>query len=105
MGKKDYTKYNRQPAVTEEAIKEIETIEEVMEERIEEAPVYEHGFVSGCIRLNIRKDPTIKSEVVCVVEGDTELVITLNESTDDFYKVSTAAGIDGFCMKQYVTIN
>lgn len=104
MAKKDYTKYNRQPAVTEEKVKE-EKVKEVTEEYIEEKTVYKHGFVSGCIRLNVRKDPTVKSDVVCVIENDTELAISLNESTDDFYKVSTAAGIDGFCMKKYVTID
>ena len=118
MAKKNYTKYNRQPVVMEEAVNETKISEEVMEEavneteivkevtkeHVEQAPIYKHGFVSGCIRLNMRKEPTIKSEVVCVIEQDTNLVITLNESTDDFYKVSTEAGIDGFCMKQYVTI-
>lgn len=33
-------------------------------------------------------------------EHNTMLVIYENESTEEFYKVYTASGIEGFCMKK-----
>lgn len=60
--------------------------------------------VANCIRLHIRSEPDLNSEVVCKVRYLTELVIDLGESTKDFYKVYTAIGAEGFCQKEFVTI-
>lgn len=62
------------------------------------------GLVSNCRKLNVRESPTLEAPVVCEVACNTELMIENIESTEDFYKVYTAAGIEGFCMKKFVTI-
>ena len=62
------------------------------------------GFVSGCIKLNVRKEPRSKAEVVCVLDKDADVVIDESDSTDDYYKVYTEAGAEGYCMKDYITI-
>ena len=62
------------------------------------------GIVSNCKKLNIRKVPKPGSDVVCVVDAGTLLLIDQKESNKDFYKVTTEAGAEGFAMCQFVTI-
>lgn len=91
-------------------IVESETVEEVKEENIESelpAPaekVQLIGVVTNCTRLNIRKLSNPYSEVISKVEAGSELKINPDESTEAFYKVCTEAGLEGFCMKEFVTV-
>ena len=62
------------------------------------------GIVTHCSRLNIRKEPTIKAAIVCEIDSNAELMVDQKESTEDFYKVCTATGIEGFCMKQFISV-
>ena len=62
------------------------------------------GIVSNCKKLNIRKVPKPGSDIVCVVDAGTLLLIDQKESNKDFYKVTTEAGAEGFTMCQFVTI-
>jgi len=62
------------------------------------------GFVTNCKKLNVRKEPKTDSDIVCEIDYQTELMIDENESTEEFYKVFTAAGIEGFCMKKFIEI-
>lgn len=62
------------------------------------------GLVANCKRLNIREGPTVDAPVICEVACQTELMIEEADSTEDFYKVCTAAGIEGFCMKKFIAI-
>ena len=62
------------------------------------------GLVSNCKKLNIREKPTVESPVVCEIDCQTELMVDEKESTEEFYKVYTAAGIEGFCMKKFIAI-
>ena len=50
--------------------------------------------------LNVRKDPSITSEIVKVL-ADASKVIILSEDNDEFYKVN-AEGVIGYCMKKFV---
>lgn len=97
---RDYTRFSREtPAHV------AETVENVVEETVEvveKEPVT--GVVTDCRRLNVRMEPNTKAEVVTVIDAATELMIDEEHSTDEFYKVSTAAGVEGYCMKKYVTI-
>lgn len=61
------------------------------------------GF-ADCLRLHIHIEPDINSEIVCKVRYLTEVMIDLDNSTKDFYKVYTAIGAEGFCQKELVTI-
>ena len=97
MSNRDYTKFSK-PEVTpiEEA-----TVEEV----VGSEPEPKIGIVHCCEKLNLRKEPSITSEVVCVIDRLTEVVIDESESTEDFYKVCTPAGVEGFCVKLYIKTN
>lgn len=62
------------------------------------------GIVTGCKRLNVREEPKTDASVICEVKFQTELMIDENESNDEFYKIFTASGIEGFCMKKFITV-
>lgn len=62
------------------------------------------GIVSECAMLSIRTMPTSYSDFVAIIPAGTELMLDLENSTEGFFKVCTAAGIEGFCMKKYVKI-
>lgn len=62
------------------------------------------GIVSGCAKLNVRKAANKDAEVVAVINEGSEVVINRIKSTVDFYAVCTAAGIEGFCMKKFITV-
>ncbi len=60
--------------------------------------------VVTCLRLHIHTEPNVDSEVVCKIRYLTEVEIDLNSSTDDFYKVCTETGAEGYCKKGEVTL-
>lgn len=62
------------------------------------------GVVTDCLKLNIREKPDKNSGIVTVVACLTELKIDPIMSTDDWYAVCTASGIEGFCMKKFVAV-
>lgn len=62
------------------------------------------GVVIDCLKLNIRQRPYKDSEVVAIVSCLDELSIDIEASTNDWYAVCTAAGIEGFCMKKFVAV-
>ena len=62
------------------------------------------GKVTGCKKLRVRKQPNTSSQVLSEILVDSEVNIDLSKSTNDFYKVCTEAGVDGFCMKDYISI-
>lgn len=64
---------------------------------------WETGVVSNCEVLNVRSEPNVDADVIGSVTKNTELIINVRESNDEFYKVRTAAGLDGFCMRTYVS--
>lgn len=109
MGKKrDYTKYSKENEKPVEQVSEtaFETItvhvpRPVVEEKQDEPVV---GIVTDCVKLNVRENPSSTALVVAVIDASTELVIIEEESTKDFFKVCTASGIEGYCMKKFITI-
>lgn len=59
---------------------------------------------SNCLRLHIHSEPNLESEIVCKVRYLTRLAVDTNDSTDEFYKVYTAFGAEGFCQKEFVNV-
>ena len=62
------------------------------------------GIVSDCEKLNLRKEPSKDSEVICVLNAGTELMIDSNKSNEEWLSVYNAEGLNGFCMKNFVTV-
>lgn len=62
------------------------------------------GIVTDCLWLNLRDAPEPDAAVVTVIPALSEVSVDLDASTEHFYKVYTTAGIEGFCMKKYITL-
>ena len=89
------------PVVEEEAEQAQEIVEE--SQKVEEA-VQTVGFVDNCERLRVRKESNVDSEELCIINKLSEVMIDLDNSTDYFYKVTTSEGVEGYCMKKFITI-
>lgn len=85
--------------------KEDETVEFVS---VETSDTFEEFDTPACIaycrKLDIYETPNMDADVVAVFPEDTEIMVDEKHSTDDFYKVCTAFGIEGYCLKQYIKI-
>ena len=89
------------PVVEEEAEQAQKIVEE--SQKVEEA-VQTVGFVDNCECLRVRKESNVDSEELCIINKLSEVVIDLDNSTDYFYKVTTSEGVEGYCMKKFITI-
>jgi len=89
----------------EEQIEEtVEGVEEVEEVSLEDAVETVIGIVSDCKKLNVRKLPSPDADKVTVVEEGTPLMLDLDNSTGNYYKVYTESGVEGYCLKEYVAV-
>lgn len=77
---------------------------------IDEAAVIEptttmvFGVVTDCLRLNIRKEPISDGEILTIIDALSEVMVDIDAASGEFYKVCTASGIEGFCMKKYIAL-
>lgn len=62
------------------------------------------GVVTDCMKLNVRKEPNPDAEVVAIIELLSEVTVDMDASSEAFYKICTAAGIEGYCMKKYIAL-
>jgi SH3-like domain-containing protein len=69
-----------------------------------ELPELQLGFVAGCAKLNVRAEAKSDADVLATLKTDTEVMIDIAESTEDFYKICTASGLEGYCMKTYISV-
>lgn len=123
----DYNKFNATPDVTVEnqngdniaVNEEVETIVDTTVDTIVDTIVETEtttetetnsgavakGVVANCAKLNVRSKPGINGDVVCVLDKDVEVTIDVDESTDEWFKIRTAAGVNGYCMRKFVNAN
>ena len=87
--------------VTDEVI-EPELIMSSVENNVENNEVI--GKISGFEKLYVRKEASKDSEPVGIVTDKDDLSIDVAHSTDDFYKVITSNGLEGYCVKQFINI-
>lgn len=103
MAKRNYNKISTKPPVdVEQEAVELDANETVEVDPVPEDPKPVFGVVANCGRLNVRKKPDIKAEVVCEVPIGSVLMLDMDKSTSGWFKVCTAAGSEGFCMKDFV---
>ena len=69
-----------------------------------EEPEIIFGVVTDCTKLNVRKAPDATAPIICTIPRNAEVEVLFEESTDEFYKVLTATGVEGFCMAKYIAI-
>ena len=80
---------------------------ELTEELVEEIPVEEpmtvvNGVVTNCLRLRLRKEPN--GTIISWLDAGDEILVDTLQSTDKWYKVYTKDDLEGFCMKEFITI-
>lgn len=120
MSNKNYKSYNNYSSTKpEEVVEPVEVKEEVKVEEPTPTPVVEEpkpvvkpeppkpltGKVTGCAKLNVRESANATANVLAVINEGSEVVINRIKSTVEFYAVCTAAGIEGYCMKKFITVN
>ena len=91
---------------TEEVTNEVtepEVIVPSIENNVENNEVI--GKISGFEKLYVRKEASKDSEPVGIVTDKDDLSIDVARSTDDFYKVITSNGLEGYCVKEFVKID
>lgn len=62
------------------------------------------GVVTDCLTLNVRKKPSADAEVLVIIDALSKVMVDMAESTNDFFKVVTETGIEGFCMRKYIAL-
>ncbi len=62
------------------------------------------GVITNCLNLNVRKEPKADADVLTIIPALSKVQVDTGASTDEFYKVWTETGIEGFCMKKYVVL-
>lgn len=89
----------------EQAVPAEESAESSVSEPVEESPKKKLvGVVTDCLKLNVRKAPSLDAEVAFVILCLTPVEIDLEQSTDTFFKVRTADNSEGFCMKKFIAL-
>lgn len=97
---------NKTEETTEEVTEEVtepEVIVPNIEDSVENNEVI--GKISGFEKLYVRKEANKDSEPVGIVTDKDDLSIDVIHSTDDFYKVITSNGLEGYCVKEFVKID
>ena len=61
------------------------------------------GTVTGELKLNVREEPSLKGKVLCTIPVGARVKIDTEGSTNGWYKVQTKEGVNGFCMKKYIS--
>lgn len=88
--------------VDEEDVISVEELLEASEEQVKASTVL--GVVTECVKLRVRSTPEVADNVICEILLASEVLVDLDESTEEYYKVTTEFGVKGYCMKQYINI-
>lgn len=117
MSKQKYTNYGSKfnQATTEAIVKDIaipvvEVNDQAINEEVENVepevapPAKMTTGIVTANKLNIRKLSSPGAEVTAIVDKNTELMIDPEYETVEWFKVYTAAGVEGYCMKKFVEI-
>ena len=94
----------------EETVEEvIEPVEEIVEEAIEDVTEVEEKSTEvafgkvNCSKLNVRKEPSINSVPLCIIEHGTRMEIS--EFNGEWVKILTPDGVSGYCMREFIDLN
>lgn len=131
MSKHDYTKHSNKnkyenksrierkfesademvEALNNQKSKDVDSIPAVISEPEVAAPIVTEveapknlGKVIDCVKLNVREEPSTKAFVVFEIPVGSTVFIDETCSTDEFYKICTEHGVEGYCMKKFIEI-
>lgn len=90
----------------DEVAMEQPVIEEVASEVTEEpkTDTFLDGIVHNCVKLNVRKNPSIDSDVIAVLNEQDKIKVKDVDTISDWYFIQLPNGKEGFSMKKYVAI-
>ena len=82
-----------------------ETVEEAVEEvtEVEEKPTEVAFGKVNCLKLNVRKEPSINSVPLCIIEHGTRMEIS--EFNGEWVKILTSDGVSGYCMREFIDLD
>ena len=124
QNRRNYNQYANKPEpeqVKEETVEEIiepaeetveevfQPVEEIVEEAIEEVTEVEEKSTEvafgkvNCSKLNVRKEPSIHSNPLCIVEYGTRMEIS--EFNGEWVKILTPDGVSGYCMREFIDLD
>ena len=122
QNRRNYNQYANKPEpeqVKEETVEEViepaeETVDEVIEpaeETIEEEGKLQQTHIPtevafgkvNCSKLNVRKEPSIHSNPLCIVEYGTRMEIS--EFDGEWVKILTPDGVSGYCMRKFIDLD
>ena len=88
----------------------VEEAAEPLDQPVEETPKKETkvGIVANCEKLNLRRSPLKDSDganIITELLSGVAVVIDEDESTPDFYKVTTETGLEGYCMRRFIELS
>lgn len=121
MSKHDYTKHSKNKYENKSRIeRKFESADEMLEELNNQKAVSEPevvapivskkktpknlGKVIDCVKLNVREEPSTEASVVFEITVGNTVFIDETGSTDEFYKICTEHGVEGYCMKKFIEI-
>lgn len=87
-----------------------EAAAEPLDQTLEETPKKESkvGIVANCEKLNLRRSALKDSDganIITELLSGVAVVIDEDESTPDFYKVTTETGLEGYCMRRFIELS
>lgn len=104
MSKKHYSKPAVQVEETEVVLPNVSEPDPVVVPEPEEVAPVVTGTVVDCYKLNVRRAPSTNATIVCEITRGSVVVIDEKKSKGEWYSICTEAGVDGFCMKKYISI-
>lgn len=99
--------YEHEVNVVQQMTNQVENVDEPIVEEVKQEIVLVDGIVSNCELLNIRKESSKDAEVLCTIGVNTmvKVDLTVDKEAEEFYKIVTPNGVEGYCMKKFITIN
>lgn len=70
----------------------------------EKTPKLVTGTVVDCQRLNVRMQMHLGAKILCELPVASKVRVLVDEKHDEWYHVFTESGVEGFCMKKYISI-
>lgn len=62
------------------------------------------AVIDNCEEACVYEEPSSDSDILGMLKQGSEVIVDLNDSTDDFYMLYTKYGLGGFCLKEFVSI-
>lgn len=63
------------------------------------------GTVVNCSSLNVRSEPNKEASILCTIPCGAKVLLTKRQAVKGFYAVCTEAGMEGYCVWSYISIN